>query len=137
MKNEQQISFSEKTLSYRSRRTMHRKNVHHHTPRLLIFRNICLCVRVVLVRFHNHCCFVYMFCPSVSAMRTYCRHRCVAAIRSCCKRARVCILQQSANPLHCILGKSCTHILGSFRQARLLGPLRTCFRVYDGKARGI
>ena len=41
------------------------------------------------------------------------------------------------NPLHCILGKSCTHILGSFRQARLLGPFRTCFRVYDGKARGI
>ena len=27
-------------------------------------------------------------------------------------RTRVCILQQSANPLHCILGKSCTHILG-------------------------
>ena len=39
--------------------------------------------------------------------------------------------------LHCILGKSCTHILGSFRQARLLGPFRTCFRVYDGKVRGI
>ena len=30
-----------------------------------------------------------------------------------------------------------TVILGSFRQARLLGPFRTCFRVYDGKARGI
>ena len=63
---------------------MHRKSVHHHHPRLLIFRNICLCVRVVLVRFHNHCCFVYQLCHSVSAMRTYCRHTCVAAIRSCC-----------------------------------------------------
>ena len=59
-------------------------------------------------------------------------------------RTRVCILQQSANPrsaylLICCIAfweRAVSHILGSFRQARLLGPFCTCFRVYDRKARG-
>ena len=39
-------------------------------------------------------------------------------------------------PVNACWERAISHILGSFRQARFLGPFGTGFRVYDGKARG-